>query len=104
MFTFKVVVQRSASKFSANKGDVTRIWSDELFESIIVSLGNFFPEINVVPFSDKNTSMMKCISCQIELFSKTTILIGMHGAGLSNMLFMPQNSTVIEITAHNGYN
>lgn len=28
-------------------------------------------------------------------------MIGMHGAGLSNMIFMPPESTVVEITAQN---
>jgi hypothetical protein len=34
---------------------------------------------------------------QVSLFSRTDILIGQHGAGLSNMLWMRPNSTVIEI-------
>jgi hypothetical protein len=34
---------------------------------------------------------------QIKLFSQTTHLLSLHGAGLSNMVFMPPNSKVIEI-------
>ena len=98
-----VVIQRSGgAKFSHNRGDVTRVWTDELFDEIIASMQTTFPNLNVVPFSDRNATMMNCIECQVELFSKTSILIGMHGAGLSNMLFMPPESTVVEITAQNG--
>jgi len=42
---------------------------------------------------------------QLQLFSKAYLLVGLHGAGLSNMLFMNQNSAVLEIRvkedAHN---
>jgi capsular polysaccharide biosynthesis protein len=34
---------------------------------------------------------------QIKLFSRTTDLISIHGAGLSNMVFMPEGSRIIEI-------
>ena len=98
-----VVVQRSGSKFSANKGDVTRLWTDELFDAITMKLKEKFRDKTIVPYSDRNTTMMKCVSCQVELFSKTTVLVGMHGAGLSNMMFMPPESTVVEITAQNGH-
>lgn len=34
---------------------------------------------------------------QINVFSRTSCLISLHGAGLSNMVFMPPNSKIIEI-------
>lgn len=34
---------------------------------------------------------------QIDLFAQTTILIGQHGAGLTNMIWMQPGGTVIEI-------
>lgn len=34
---------------------------------------------------------------QVELMSQTKVLIGMHGAGLTNLMFMPAGGTVIEI-------
>jgi len=34
---------------------------------------------------------------QIELISRTDMLIGMHGAGLSHILYLPQTSGVIEL-------
>ena len=37
---------------------------------------------------------------QIKLMNETTCLLGLHGAGLTNMLFMPQNGTVMELRNH----
>ncbi|WP_165585680.1 DUF563 domain-containing protein [Roseococcus sp. SYP-B2431] len=36
---------------------------------------------------------------QMELFRGTSVLIGLHGAGMMNQLFLPGDATVIEITA-----
>jgi capsular polysaccharide biosynthesis protein len=33
---------------------------------------------------------------QMELMNKTVFLVSIHGAGLTNMLFMPQNSFILE--------
>lgn len=33
---------------------------------------------------------------QIELFASASVLIGPHGAGFTNMLFMPEGSTILE--------
>lgn len=34
---------------------------------------------------------------QMRLFSSTSLLVGQHGAGLANMLWMPRGSAVVEI-------
>lgn len=38
---------------------------------------------------------------QVELMNQTTLLIGLHGAGLANMLFMQNKAKVIEIRNQN---
>jgi capsular polysaccharide biosynthesis protein len=38
---------------------------------------------------------------QIEIMSETKSLIGLHGAGLTNMLFMPANGQVLELRNEN---
>jgi hypothetical protein len=93
-----LVLQRSRGKMSARSGDVTRIWSDAFFEEIVGSISAAFPRYQVVTFSDKNVTLLQCIECQMELFSRSTVMVGMHGAGLSNMMFMPLGATVVEIT------
>lgn len=39
----------------------------------------------------------RAFSEQVELFRNTTIIAGLHGAGLTNMLFMPTGASVVEI-------
>lgn len=38
-----------------------------------------------------------CLLDQIEIMSKANMLVGLHGAGLTNMIFMPAQSKIIEI-------
>ena len=92
-----LVLGRSKSKYSARKGDITRLWPMDFYEQLIQNITTSFPNRLVIPFSDRNSTLMSCITCQIELFSRATLIIGMHGAGLSNMMFMPTGGTVIEI-------
>ena len=46
-----------------------------------------------------DTYWTNCMSCQIRTYASTDILIGLHGAGLTNIVFMPPNSLVIELAA-----
>jgi len=40
---------------------------------------------------------------QIKMFSQSDIVIGIHGAGLSNMIFLPEDSFVLEFQRHMPY-
>ena len=61
------------------------------------SLVKLFKETGVEIIEAENLSFLE----QVELFSTVTIMISNHGAGLTNMIFMPPGSTVIEIR-HSG--
>ena len=93
-----LVLQRSRSQMSARRGDVTRLWPTDFFEKVLTAIETAFPEYDVTPFSDKNHTMLNCIECQLDLFTRSTVMVGMHGAGLSNMMFMPIGATLVEIT------
>lgn len=47
--------------------------------------------------SDKDEKTMNCHTCQVKLFSQARVLVGVHGAGLANMLYMPKNAAVMEL-------
>ena len=81
-----------------NRQSTDRTWDDYTFRQIILSFAQSFPEHNIIPLSSKRLSNPKfCLACDIFLFSQADILVGAHGAGLTNMMFLPTNSLIIEI-------
>ena len=55
------------------------------------------PDIyNVVPFRSSDKDMMACIACQARAFMLADVIIGSHGAGLSQTLFAPKGAVIIE--------
>jgi capsular polysaccharide biosynthesis protein len=41
---------------------------------------------------------------QVSLFQSASLVVGPHGAGLSNLVFTPTGATLIELTNGNQYN
>lgn len=61
-------------------------------------LDNSQSPVTVIPLTSSNSTLMNCLTCQIhDYYSTSQILIGIHGAGLTNMMFMPPGSIVFEI-------
>jgi len=54
--------------------------------------------VQVVVHSSNDSSLSECLACQVALYSRTHVLVGLHGAGLTNMMFMPPGGLVVEIT------
>ena len=73
------------------KGDMTRKIKNE--KEILAALVDAFEEDKVEKLVLESMKMKN----QIELISQTDILIGMHGAGLTHILFLPDTSGVIEL-------
>lgn len=61
----------------------------ELQDALIKTFTEF--DVNMVDFADFR------LDEQIRISSRTDVLIGFHGAGLSHLLFMPKGSKVLEI-------
>jgi hypothetical protein len=79
-----------------HQGD--RSWDDRTFQEILFQLSQQFPYHNIIPISSKNLlTDSYCLACDLYLYSKADILFGAHGAGLTNMMFMPTDSLVVEV-------
>lgn len=40
---------------------------------------------------------------QVSLFQQSDVLLGLHGAALTNLIFMPPGGLVVELSGHHGY-
>ena len=95
------LIKRSANARATRNGfDSVRQWSDGFAGKIVAKLKAAFPKYRVVLFSDRNETLMRCHSCQIRAAAETDVLIGVHGAGLANMLYMKPNSAVVELAPY----
>ena len=92
-----VILQRSASGYTRNQ-DRSRRWNDTMLETIVTSFAAVFgTRYNIVVFSDKNFPLMNCPLCQAKVFFEASIVVGQHGAGLTNTLYMKPQGVVIEV-------
>ena len=98
--TMLVLKRSSNTKHTRNGHDSVRQWSDSFGNRLVHELQKAMPFYNVVLFSDKNTTMMSCHACQIRAFHEAEVVVGMHGAGLSNMLYMKPTSAVVEFAPY----
>ncbi|WP_157962758.1 glycosyltransferase family 61 protein [Chitinophaga deserti] len=75
---------------SRKKAVRRHILNEESVMNLVISMGyevHFFEDYDLVT--------------QIKLMSETRFLIGLHGAGLTNMLFMPEAGSVLELRREN---
>lgn len=87
-----VVLQR----WTASSTD--RDWDDDTFHNITTALQSAFPDHHIVRLSSKDIQSPRyCIACDILTYSRADILVGAHGAGLTNVMFLPPEAMLIEI-------
>eukprot|EP01084_Bolivina_argentea_P106801 191034_1 len=87
------------------KGKASRKWKDEkeVMNVIQSAVENDKYESDGISFDVKMVYLEDLeFGNQLEIISKTDILIGVHGAGLSHILFLPEKSAVIECTFQKG--
>jgi Glycosyltransferase 61 len=93
-----VIIKRTASRYVANRSDLKqRRWPKLVFDEILASLERSFPNHRVDVFSDSDMKLMKCRECQIRMFSDADVTIAIHGAGLTNTMFMRPGGIVVEV-------
>jgi Glycosyltransferase 61 len=93
-----LLMKRSTgAKHTRNANDLVRQWSADFTERLMSALRSQFPEYDLKLFSDTDELLMGCHACQVRAFAEADVLIGMHGAGLSNQLYMKPNSAIVEL-------
>jgi len=82
----------SRGTWKKDSGIYGRLVSNE--DQMLAHARRFFPrcEFTKVQFT-KQVPFMK----QMEIITKTKVFVGMHGAGLTHLLFLPDTSKVIEL-------
>jgi hypothetical protein len=88
------------SVHTRNNFDSVRQWNDAFTSQLLELLKKTFPHYEIVLLSDRDEKIMKCFECQVKVFARTDVLIGIHGAGLGMSLYMPPNSAVVEIAPY----
>ena len=73
-----VLIHRTVSTYSQNLFDVKRRWSRQTLLALMMALQGQFPHAIIDVFSDGNSTLMKCIRCQIQLFSSANLVIGVR--------------------------
>lgn len=62
-------------------------------DALVADLKSSFPQLQIHIESFEKMSLEQ----QVRLMRSTSILVGMHGAGMTNLLFLPRNAAVIEL-------
>ena len=75
-----------------------RSWTNERHEQLVSILAHSFPRSRIMSINDRNASKSDCLACEIKGYREADVLIGYHGAGLTNVMFMKPGSIVVEIT------
>jgi len=78
--------------------DCLRGWYKEDYTLLLTTLHTYFPLAEILSISNTNASKYDCLSCEIVGYQQIDLLIGIHGAGLTNVMFLSPNSVVVEIT------
>lgn len=93
-----LLVKRTNGNFIQNFADKhVRFWPKSDFKDLLHQLSVVFKHHDLVVFSDENSTLMTCPLCQVEMFAQADVAIGIHGAGLANILYMKKGSFVVEV-------
>lgn len=93
-----VIVRRGSSPFTQNQADYKRRrWPQQVFDDLINELNQQFVNHRIEIYSDLNHTLMRNPNEGIKMFNDADIVIGMHGAGLTNTLYMKPGAIVCEV-------
>lgn len=73
-----------------------RHWTDQTTDLVVAAFRKAFPEHQIVLHSSKNLKK-RSLAEEIVMYSQADILVGLHGAGFTSMMFMPPNALIVEM-------
>lgn len=91
----KMLIQQRWCNTTEECSKTWRAWNDSTFAVVLQSFSSVFTDYQVVPVSSAQT--LTLASEVAELYADAHVLVGLHGAGLTNMMFMSKGSLVVEI-------
>lgn len=89
---FFTIIERKPYENIVNRKKISRQFENS--QEILSEIQNTFPKVLVrmIDLSGLN------FTTQLSIDQKTNVLIGIHGAGLGHVLYLPPNSSLIEIS------
>jgi len=88
-----IILQQRSSKY-----EDPRDWTNNTFLRVVEAFRQVFVDHNVVTMTSRDESLDGyCLECAILDYQRADVLVGMHGAGLTNMIFMPPGALVVEL-------
>lgn len=96
---FIVIIERNrGSSYIQNFKDLRyRIWKNNSAVIMKEEFARLYPEYEVRSFSDLDKELMACPPCTIRLFHRAEIVVSIHGAGMTNTMYMKPGSMVVEV-------
>jgi hypothetical protein len=78
-----------------------RNWDSRLYKRIEKVFQAHFPDHYIIHHASSFASKPSyCYLCTIDELSRADVLVGMHGAGLTNQIFMPLGGLVVEMSQY----
>jgi hypothetical protein len=79
-------------------GSGERTWNNETTAQVVAAFSKTFKDHNIVVLRSLSSSFDNyCLECEILEYHHADVLVGAHGAGLTNMMYMAPNALVVEI-------
>jgi len=92
-----VIIKRSPRKHGL-KFDFDRCMEETNWNHLLSNITYTFPNRKLYIYDVTYSSDKINICSTVTMFSAAKIIVGIHGAGLTNLMWASTNSTIIEIT------
>jgi hypothetical protein len=93
-----IILQQRYCPSAENCTTTWRSWTDDNQQEMLEILKERFPHSRIMSISDTTADAVSCLACEVRGYAEADVLIGLHGAGLTNTMFMHPGTILFEIT------